>query len=202
MNETYYYRILGLKEGATIKELKKAFHEKAKEYHPDVSSHLDAESKFIEVNEAYEYLRNKQELDQVLRSGKVNDYSNAAKDIIDKWLASERERIRARAAKHAGMTFRKYKNTSTYRATEIMNNSLYYGTLLLGMLVMFGPIFGAIYQFGKNPLAIDSIYLTNSFIVFLVGIIMTGYSTFKLSIHLKMVKKLSNSGNDRKKIKK
>lgn len=54
------YEILGIKEGASQEEIKKAYRELVKKYHPD--QHHDnplyelAEDKLREINEAYEYL--------------------------------------------------------------------------------------------------------------------------------------------------
>lgn len=54
------YEILGIKEGASEKEIKEAYREQVKKYHPD--KHQDnplyelAEEKLREINEAYEYL--------------------------------------------------------------------------------------------------------------------------------------------------
>jgi len=48
--------VLGLKKGASLEEVKKAYKEMAKKYHPDVSKETDAEKKFKEVNEAYSVL--------------------------------------------------------------------------------------------------------------------------------------------------
>ncbi|VDD91265.1 unnamed protein product [Enterobius vermicularis] len=51
-----YYEILGLKKGASAKEIKKAYYQLAKKYHPDVNKEKDANVKFQEVSEAYEVL--------------------------------------------------------------------------------------------------------------------------------------------------
>ncbi len=51
-----YYELLGLKKGATPEEVKKAYKDLAKKYHPDVSTHPEAEKKFKEINEAYSVL--------------------------------------------------------------------------------------------------------------------------------------------------
>jgi curved DNA-binding protein len=52
-----YYSTLGVSKTATDKELKQAFRKLARKYHPDVnSSDKSAESKFKEINEAYEVL--------------------------------------------------------------------------------------------------------------------------------------------------
>lgn len=53
-----YYAILGLKRGASEQEIKKAFRRLARELHPDVSDHPEAEARFREVSEAYEVLSN------------------------------------------------------------------------------------------------------------------------------------------------
>ena len=51
-----YYEVLGVDRNADKSEIKRAFRKLAREYHPDVSSHADAEAKFKEINEAYEVL--------------------------------------------------------------------------------------------------------------------------------------------------
>lgn len=53
-----YYKILGVEKGASATELKKAFHKMAHQYHPDKNGGDD--SKFKEVNEAYQVLSNPQ----------------------------------------------------------------------------------------------------------------------------------------------
>ena len=51
-----YYEILGVSRNADTAEIKRAFRQLAREYHPDVSQHPDAETRFKEINEAYEVL--------------------------------------------------------------------------------------------------------------------------------------------------
>ena len=52
-----YYESLGINKGATEDEIKKAFRQQAKKYHPDVNpGNTRAESRFKEINEAYEVL--------------------------------------------------------------------------------------------------------------------------------------------------
>ena len=52
-----YYEVLGLQKGASEDEIKKAFRQSAKKYHPDLHpGDKECEEKFKEVNEAYEVL--------------------------------------------------------------------------------------------------------------------------------------------------
>jgi molecular chaperone DnaJ len=51
-----YYDLLGLQRTAGEAEIKRAFRQKARELHPDVSAAPDAEERFREVVEAYEVL--------------------------------------------------------------------------------------------------------------------------------------------------
>lgn len=51
-----YYKILGLDDTASIPEVKRAFRNLAKKFHPDKNHELDAEVKFREILEAYEIL--------------------------------------------------------------------------------------------------------------------------------------------------
>ena len=52
-----YYNVLGVKKGATEKEIKSAFRKLARKYHPDLNPNdREAEAKFKEMNEAYEVL--------------------------------------------------------------------------------------------------------------------------------------------------
>jgi len=51
-----YYAILGIQRTASADEIRKAYRNLARKYHPDVSTESDAEDRFNEVQQAYEVL--------------------------------------------------------------------------------------------------------------------------------------------------
>jgi len=53
------YETLGLQDGATEAEIKKAYRKLARQFHPDVNKEPEAEEKFKEINAAYEVLKDK-----------------------------------------------------------------------------------------------------------------------------------------------
>lgn len=55
-----YYKLLGIRQGASKSEIKKAYHRLALKYHPDKNNSSNADEKFRSVNEAYETLKDDQ----------------------------------------------------------------------------------------------------------------------------------------------
>jgi len=51
-----YYEVLGVAKNADDADLKRAYRDKARQYHPDISDQVGAEDRFKEVNEAYAVL--------------------------------------------------------------------------------------------------------------------------------------------------
>ncbi len=73
------YKVLGVSPDASAEEIKKAYHKKAKQYHPDL--HPDdpaATKKMNEIKEAYDLLQNPAEYRRKAAQEKMrNDYRNA-----------------------------------------------------------------------------------------------------------------------------
>src|SRR3989338_3609591 len=51
-----YYEVLGVTKSASAPEIKRAYRDLARKYHPDVYKETDAQTRFKEINEAYQVL--------------------------------------------------------------------------------------------------------------------------------------------------
>ncbi len=71
MAEKDYYEILGVKKTATAAEMKKAYRDLAKKFHPDKNKgNKEAENRFKEISEAYAVLSDKDKREQYDRLGR------------------------------------------------------------------------------------------------------------------------------------
>lgn len=86
-----YYHILGLQQGASEDEVRKAYRTLAKRYHPDVNDEEGAHDKFSEVNEAYEFLTD---------NAQRTNYERLQSEQIDRREQERREHIYMLWVKH------------------------------------------------------------------------------------------------------
>jgi molecular chaperone DnaJ len=68
-NKRDYYDVLGVARGASDDEIKREFRRLAKQYHPDANKEDGASARFIEINEAYETLSDRQKREAYDRYG-------------------------------------------------------------------------------------------------------------------------------------
>ena len=87
-----YWEILGLKPNASLEEIKKAYRKKAFEFHPDKNKSDHAEQEFIELTEAYEFLK----------SYKKITYQNKTSDA---WS----NKVKEEARRQARMSYEEFK---------------------------------------------------------------------------------------------
>ena len=78
MGSESYYDVLGLPRNATETDIKKAYRNLAKKYHPDVCKEPGAEEKFKSINEAYDVLSDETKRRQYDQLGHDN-FTNASK---------------------------------------------------------------------------------------------------------------------------
>ena len=80
-NKRDYYEVLGVGRQSTQEEIKKAYRRLAREYHQDVNKNADAETRFKEINEAYEVLSDEQKRAAYDRFGHAGAQGGFATDF-------------------------------------------------------------------------------------------------------------------------
>jgi DnaJ-class molecular chaperone len=79
-----HYAALGLKSDATLSDIKKAFRQKASQFHPDRNTAEDAPARFREVQEAYDVLSDddkRKAYDDNRRRNLLDDPAETAREI-------------------------------------------------------------------------------------------------------------------------
>lgn len=98
-----YYMVLGLTEGASVAEIKRAYRQLALKYHPDRNPDPEAQQHFIEISEAYEYL--------------INGGATTVEKNIDEqeWEAFRKSDARERAYSSSRIPYEEFIRTEYYK---------------------------------------------------------------------------------------
>jgi curved DNA-binding protein CbpA len=96
--EKNYYAVLGVRKDATTHELRRAYRDLAKKFHPDVAQDNPfAETHFATISEAYEILSNpdsRRAYDEERWLRGHDTRSKAARSITPEWIRAESLRLR------------------------------------------------------------------------------------------------------------
>jgi hypothetical protein len=144
MNASEYYRILGIPDTAGIEEIKNAFRRKAKAYHPDINKSEEAHQKFVDINEAYNYLMDLHTHSS--NSGGDTASTFSREEYYHQWIQQERQKARERAARQARMRFEEFRRSTAYRTTTMLSHLLDYFLLFLGFFVIIAAGIGLYMQ--------------------------------------------------------
>jgi curved DNA-binding protein CbpA len=128
-----YYRLLGLREGCSLDEVKRAYRTKARLYHPDLNHNPDAPAIFIRVTEAYEFLLNHNPYKK--SPGQVKA------DHIKDWEDNRRKQARARAAYYSQIRFEEFTRSKTYKTTRIFDGTVIIYALVISFMIIFFDIY-------------------------------------------------------------
>ncbi|MBI2110768.1 molecular chaperone DnaJ, partial [Candidatus Woesearchaeota archaeon] len=82
MTKRDYYEILGISKAASLDEIKKAYKNLAKKYHPDISKDKNTEEKFKEISEAYAVLSDNTKRSQYDQFGHAGFYQRYTQEDI------------------------------------------------------------------------------------------------------------------------
>ena len=72
------YAVLGVQQGSNDRELKRAYRELARKYHPDINKESGAADRFKEVQRAYDVLSDPQKRAQYDQFGVVDDQAGGS----------------------------------------------------------------------------------------------------------------------------
>lgn len=169
MTPSDYHQILGLSSDASLDEIKRAYRQKARMYHPDINHTPEAKDRFILATEAYEFLI-------------ANHNANATDDEVfrkamDDWKKYRRERSNARANAYARASYVKFRKTQFYRTTRILDGTTIIISLFISVIVIIYTIAGYMYRM-KHPLPDDQ----NPTVAAFVLLLMVGMVFFTVSI--------------------
>lgn len=109
-----YYKILGVDRKATTMDIKNAFRNLAKKFHPDKNKSFEAHEIFVKINLAYENLKDKtsrekydEEYAQFLKRKTQDErYNSTGKErYYDKDWARRQEEFKKKAESYSAMDF-------------------------------------------------------------------------------------------------
>jgi len=138
-----YYRILGIPLHSSVNDIKKAYRQKARLFHPDVNPAPEARDKFIQATEAYEFLIANQE--------RISANDEVYRQAMENWAKYRQEKSRRRANAYARASYVRFKKTKFYRTTRILDGTTIIFSLALSLMMVFYTVWGYIYRL-KHPL--------------------------------------------------
>ena len=176
-----YCSVLGVDSDPTTDEIKRAYRNKARLFHPDLNSDPSAKEKFILVTEAYEFL--------LANHGKIKSSEEELREALENWRKYRQYRTRRRADAHARTSFDKFKNSKYYRTTRVLDGTTIIFSLAISVLVITYTIAGYIYRV-KHPLPKNEQPSVVTFILLLImGLFFLTISLVYLSVFRKSSKK-------------
>ncbi len=126
-----YYKILGVNEDATQEEIRDAYYNLARKYHPNGNSQSADPDKFMEACEAYETLgrvEKRKEYDKLMFTDAEDFKYGADAKEIDSFDDIKKTKSKIKVSKNAPGFFKKHKY-------KLMTGALVAGGLIVGYLI-------------------------------------------------------------------
>ncbi|NNE55300.1 MAG: J domain-containing protein [Flavobacteriales bacterium] len=136
-----YYDILELDTEASMDQIKKAYRLLAKRFHPDSAHPLSSEARFIEVNEAYEFLMDAGRREAYRRSRKISEEeARRREEVYRQWVQNQQEKARARAHKHSRESLDDFTESRIYRTAMMLSTAYNYIFFTIGVAITIIPV--------------------------------------------------------------
>ena len=184
VDPTRYFRRLGLNPGASIEQVKKAYREKARKYHPDLNNSPDAPERFIEATEAYEFLLN--------RSEHMEQPERDTRQFYDEWAAYRQEQARKRAREYARERYNNFRNSDLYRTSQILDLTRYLVSMAFSLLIIFAAIYGYNWRLKMVSEGYDRPSFLGFIFLLLFGLMFFALSLIYIIVYYQVKKKRKN----------
>jgi curved DNA-binding protein CbpA len=176
-----YYRILGLREGCTPEDVKKAYRNKAREFHPDINHSPEAKDQFILITEAYEFLI-------TYRKKELTD-DEAYSKAMDDWRKYRQDRSRQKARVYARTSYKRFKNTKFYKTTKILDGTTIIASFIVAVMVLIYSVVGYFYRIHHPIPGVENPTILNLIEFLIFGMILFSVSFIFLKAYIETFKK-------------
>jgi len=161
MNLWDYYKELGLRQGASDDEIRKAYRKKAMEYHPDRNNSPEAQEMFIRITEAYEYLTTHPYRRNITEEEVMANYQA--------WVDYRRAEARRRAEAYAKTSYAEFRKSPIYRSTTVIDGTMVFLGLLLATMVIIMSVYGYTYRMKMASSSREEPSLLLAAVTFIIG---------------------------------
>lgn len=134
MNLWDYYRILGLRQGASDDEIRKAYRLKALEYHPDRNHSENAHNMFVAITEAYQYL--------ISHPYGRNISEDEYRKNYQAWVDYRQAQARKKAEEYARVSFYVFRQSPIYKSTTVIDGTMVFMGLGLAIATIAFALYG------------------------------------------------------------
>lgn len=189
MNIWDYYRILGIRQGATDDEIRKAYRRKAMEFHPDRNHSEGAAGMFIRVTEAYEYLTSHPHGRNITEEEVRRNYQA--------WVDYRQAEARKRAEAYARSSYSAFRKSPIYKSTTTIDGTIVFLGLALAVIVISMTIFGYSYRMKIATGPKEEPSLSLALVTLIIGVFYLGISLLYLSAWIAQEKRKKHNRNVR-----
>jgi len=181
MNLWEYYSVLGVRQGASDDEIRKAYRRKAMEYHPDRNHSEGAQEVFIRITEAYEYLTSHPHGRNITEEEVRRNYQA--------WVEYRQAEARKRAEAYSRTTYQAFKKSPLYQSTTVIDGTMVFLGLGLAVAVILMTVLGYTYRHRMATVPQEEPSISLALVTLTIGVLYLVISIFYLSAWLAQEKK-------------